>query len=67
MSTQFIWVMVCSSQLSTIPVTHCTKRSQPGRVKTAVKGLNNDSHHVHNWGAWSMTLPPFTASVFHLS
>jgi hypothetical protein len=34
-------VIIYSSQHNTMPLTHCTKRTQPSRVKTKAKGLNN--------------------------
>ena len=40
-----ICVIVCSSQHITIPVTHWTNRTHPGRVNTDPKTANNDCHH----------------------
>jgi hypothetical protein len=46
-----------SSQHSTMPGTHGTNRTQPGRVKMVANGLNRDNHHNHHCVAWSMALP----------
>src|SRR5215813_11709808 len=58
-----IWVTVCSSPHSTMPVTQCTKRTQPGRVKTAAKGAHNACHHSQTCVASGMTLPPLYLAI----
>jgi hypothetical protein len=53
-----------SSQHSTMPGTHGTNRTQPGRVKMVANGLNRDDHHNHHCVAWSMALPLYWSPVW---
>src|SRR5439155_16909268 len=50
-----ICVMVCSSQQSTVPVTHCVNRTQPGRVNHRVNRFIKRCQRRHSTLASSMT------------